>query len=232
MNRFIKLLSLLIISLSIFWVYQKTKDSHYQIMSIGDNYSIGITSYGVKEDSYLDYIKRELLKTKKEVEINKKYNQIDQSIQNSILMLKQTRNIKKDLYDTNLLILSLGYNDVLYALSLEENPNQKQINSIMNQISKNYNELIKEIRKYYHEKIVVVGYIEDDRYDSNKQIGIQKLNEILKSNQEVVYIDTNILLKERKKYFSNPQNNYPNSIGYKCIANKIIQKTLENKENI
>ena len=201
-------------------------------MSIGDSFSLGITSYGVTEDSYLDDMKDQLSKTKTKIELNTTYNQKDQNIKNSMMLLKQTPNIKKSLYDADLLILSIGYNDVLYALTLEENPSQIKIQKIMAQIESNYNELINEIRKYYHESIIVIGYIEDDRYDSYKQNCIKQLNQILKSNQEVIYINTNELLKKRKKYYSNPQSNYPNSLGYKRIANKIIQKTLENKENI
>ena len=227
MHRLIKLFSLLLISMSVYWIYQKTMNSYYQITSIGDQYSIGITSYGIIEYSYIDYIQEEIQKKKDKVETNKTYNQKDQSIKN-ILLIFQTPNIKKTLYDTNLLVLSLGYNDVITSLSIEEN----NTNQIMEEIENNYNQLIKEIRKYYHKDIVVLGYIEDDRYDSNQQIGIKQLNKILKKNKEVIYIDTNQLLKERNKYFSNPKNHFPNSKGYKRIAMKIIQKTLENKENI
>ena len=226
MYRFIKLISLLLISMSVYWIYQKTMNSYYQITSIGDQYSLGITSYGIKEYSYIDYMQEEIQKTKDKVETNKTYNQKDQSIKNVLFLLKQTPEIKKTLYDTNLLVLSLGYNDVISSMIIEDNKES------MNEIKDNYNQLIKEIRKYYHKDIIILGYIEDDRYDSNQQVRIKKLNNILKSNKEIIYIDTNQILKERSKYYLNSKNHYPNSLGYKRIADKIIQKTLENKENI
>ncbi len=232
MHRFIKLVSLFIISLSVYWVYQKTVNEYYQIMSIGDQYSLGITSYGVKGNSYLDYMQDSLLQKKSKVEINNKYNQKDQSIKNSLISLKQIPEIKKDLYDTDILILSLGYNDLMYALTIEENEKEMNIMTIISKIEKNYDDLITEIRKYYKEDIIVIGYMEDDRYDSNKQIGIKELNKVLKENKDITYIDVNNLLKDREKYYSNSRTTYPNSLGYKYIAAKIIQKTLENKENI
>ena len=208
MHRIIKLISIFVISLSVYWVYQKTSNSYYQIMSLGDQFSLGNTSYGVIENSYLDDMKEILLKTKENIEINQTYNEKDQSIKNCLQSIQNTPNIKKDLYDTDVLVISLGYNDLLYRLSIEE------------------------IRKYYKEDIIVLGYIEDSRFDGNKQIGIQKLNKILKNNKEVIFIDVNELLKDREKYYSNPRSHYPNALGYKRIATKIIQKTLENKENV
>ncbi|MBR3210410.1 MAG: hypothetical protein IKF71_00535 [Bacilli bacterium] len=232
MHRIIKLISIFVISLSVYWVYQKTSNSYYQIMSLGDQFSLGNTSYGVIENSYLDDMKEILLKTKENIEINQTYNEKDQSIKNCLQSIQNTPNIKKDLYDTDVLVISLGYNDLLYRLSIEENDKESNVQKIIEEIENDYKKLIEEIRKYYKEDIIVLGYIEDSRFDGNKQIGIQKLNKILKNNKEVIFIDVNELLKDREKYYSNPRSHYPNALGYKRIATKIIQKTLENKENV
>ena len=232
MKKIIKLTILIIISLSVFVIYQKTKNSYYTITAIGDQTSLGINSYGIKEFSYIDYYKEELEKTKEKVEVINRDSNRKQSIENIFNNLKNTSSIKKDLYETDILILTLGYNDLLYEMSLEENLSTIKLEKIINTISIQYNDLIKEIRKYYKNKIIVVGYYESNTDDYYKNIGIKKLNEVLKNNKEVIYIDTYNLLRNRNEYFLNPNSYLPNHKAYYRIAEKIIQKTLENKENI
>ena len=48
--------------------------------------------------------------------------------------LKTTPEIKRILYDTDLLIITLGYNDLLYHLALEENKNQNSLEKEMKEI--------------------------------------------------------------------------------------------------
>lgn len=227
MNRLRKLIILITISLSVYFIYQSTLNSSYHITSIGDNLSLGINSYGIKDYSYIDYIVDYKEQEKEKVIKNIEYSKKDQSIKNTLDLIKQTSNIKKELSTTNLLILTLGYNDLLYSLSIEENLNEEKRKKIIKEISKNYQELIQEIQKYYHEQIIVVGYFDTNKDDIELKKGIQELNEILKKNKNVTYIDTYNLLKEREKYFQNPKSYYPNQVAYKEIANKIIPKILE-----
>ena len=227
MNRKIKLLILLILSMSVYFIYQKTKNSTYRITSIGDNISIGINSYGIKEYSYIDYYKDYIMKEKNKVLLNNKYSNQYITINSILEKIKNTQSIKKDLYDTNILILTIGYNDLVYNLSIDNNINEYKLNIILNKISKDYNNLINEIRKYYKEKIIVVGYYKANKEDVYLNIGLQRLNNILKNNEEIIYIDTYNLLNNNRKYFSNPKSIYPNRKGYIEISNKIIEKTLE-----
>ena len=230
MNRLLKLCFLIIISLSVFFIYKDTKNSSYRVTILGDRESLGINSYGIKEYSYIDYIKEYLEEKKDKVTINKDYLEKDNTIKEVLSKLKDTPNLKRALYDTNILVISLGYNDYLYSLSLEEEITNSKLNQILLEIDNNYNELIDEIRKYYHNKIVVVGTL--PKTNTIKEIGTKEINKILKNNPEIIYIDTEELLKNRKKYFSNPKSIYPNNDGYIVISKEIIKKTLENKENI
>ena len=232
MNRLLKLIFLFILSLSVFFIYKDTKNSSFRVTIIGDQESLGINSYGIKEYSYIDYVKEDLEKYKDKVVLNKDYLEKDNSIKQVLLKLKETPNLKRILYDTNLLVISLGYNDYLYELSLEEDITNSKLKQILNKINNNYNELIEEIRKYYHNKIIVVGSLPKKNTNTFKEIGTKELNKILKSNDEIIYIDTEELLKSRNKYFLNPKSNYPNNEGYIVISKEIIKKTLENKENI
>ena len=225
MNKCIKLLSLIILSLSVYFIYLNTENKVLNILVIGDNYSQGINSYGIKEYSYIDYTLEEL-ETNKEIKL-KKYITKDQSITNTLNYIKLTSDIKGYLKDAHILILNIGYNDLIYKLSIKEY-NQTN-NNIYNEISNDYNNLLQEIRKYYKREIIVIGY---PLYkDTSINTSIIKLNNIL-NNDNISYIDTNKILSNREKYFSNPHNNYPNRNGYLELSKEIIRKTLEKQENI
>ena len=227
MKRLLKLLFLIMLSLSVYDIYNKNKNTNYVVTTIGDKLSLGINSYGIKDTSYIDYYKEELLKTKDKVEIMDKYSSPDKTIKETLEEIKNIPELKRVLYDTDILILTIGYNDLLYGLSLEENKNYNTLQKITEEIQKNYEKLIKEIRKYYHEEIIIIGYFESNTDDYYKNKGIELLNRELKSQEEITYIDTTFLTKKRTKYFSNPKSYYPNREGYDAIASKIIQKTLE-----
>ena len=57
MNRKTKLLILILLSLSVYFIYKNNNHKEIKITSLGDGLSLGINSYGVKEYGYLDYCK-------------------------------------------------------------------------------------------------------------------------------------------------------------------------------
>ncbi len=229
MHKLKKLIILILLSCSVYFIYQNTKNSVFNITNIGDNLAIGVNPYGIKESGYIEYIKDYINAQNKSVYIENNFNKKDLTINILLEQVKNNPNIKKTLSESNLLILAIGYNDLLYKLSLKEKINMKNLNEVINEISDDYNDMIKEIRRFYKRDIIVIGY-----YCSNKESyylnkGIRKLNETLSNSKEVTYIDTYNLLSNREKYFPNPHLNYPNNIGYQEIAKKIITKTLEKK---
>ena len=180
----------------------------------------------MKDYSYIDYYKDYLNKSKEQVLLNKDYSYENQTIKEVLLLLKETREIKRVLYDTDLLIITLGYNDLLEKIALLEEKNTNQLNIIIKEIKQEYQELIKEIKKYYKEEIIVIGYYTTPIEDYYQIKGIKLLNRVL-NDEQVIFINTDNLLKNKKKYFSNPKSNYPNYLGYECISSQIIRKTLE-----
>ena len=66
MTKLQKLIVLIVLSLSVYFVYQKTNNSKYKILNINDNSN--------KKNSYIYYYEKELLKTKKEVIIDNNYS--------------------------------------------------------------------------------------------------------------------------------------------------------------
>ena len=227
MKKLFKLLFLIFIILSVFFIYIKTKDSKYTILSIGDNLSLGIDSYGIKGPSYIDFYKNYILKKKETVIKNDQYSRKDLTINALLQELKENNNLKKDLSSANILILTVGYNDLIYKINLNENINSDILKKEVQEIQKDYLNLLKEIRKYYKNKIVVIGYFASNKTDYYINTGIKELNKTLQSAKNITYIDTYDLLKPKRKYFSNKNSYYPNLQGYLRISKKIIIKTLE-----
>ena len=227
MNKIIKIIILILLNISVYFIYQNTKNISFEITSIGDSLSLGINSYGIKEYSYIDYYIDFIKTKKKKINLNTNYSSKERSINNLLELIKNNNIIKKDLINSDILLLNVGYNDLIYKISIEENIDEIKFNKIMNLIKKDYINLIKEVRKYYKEDIIIIGYYETQKNNYYLNKGINKLNQILKSNKEVIFIDNKDLIKNRKKFFSNPNSIYPNREGYIEISNKIIEKTLE-----
>ena len=227
MKKIIKLVVLLVICSSIFFIYQKTKNNYYNIINIGDELSISINSYGIKDFSPAHYLKNELTKTYKKVRTNNKYSEYENSIKNMLEKLKYHNEIKKDLANANIVLLTLGYNDLIYKLNVTDELSESKFDKIIKAIEKDYNDLINEIRKYTKRKIIVILYPDTNKNNYYLKKGIRYLNEILKNNKEIIYIDSYNILSNRTKYFSNPYSYYPNREGYLEISKEIIIKTLE-----
>ena len=225
MKKIIKLLILIILSLSVYFIYQQTKNKTITIMAIGDGLSLGINSYGIEEYSYLNYYKDYL--EEENIILSNNHSKKDLTIKETIETIKNKASIKRDLREADKLFLNIGYNDLIFYLNLEDNITQPKYHKIIRNIEKDFENLIKEITKYYKNEIIVIGYYKSNKDDSYIEKGILDLNNYLKNNHKITYIDTYHILENRNKYFSNPNSNYPNNYGYQRIATKIIEKTLE-----
>lgn len=225
MNKIIKMISLIIISLSVYIIYNKTNNSYYKITNIGDKLSLGVEN-NIIEKGYIDYYKDYIKQEKNKVIIDNSYSNKNQTINNTLLLIKNNSEIKRKLIDSNLIIITLGYNDLIYSINTEEKKDTNTLKKIIKEINNNYNMLISEIKKYYHKDILVIGYYKNYSDDSINK-GIIELNKILEKNKNVYYIDTYSTLNNREKYFSNSNSYYPNNIGHFEITKKIISKTLE-----
>ena len=222
MNKPIKLLILILLSLSVYFIYQNTKESSIQILSLGDGLSKGINSYTIVEYSHLNYYEDYLKSKNINVKTISNYSNENLTIHELLELVKNNNYLKRDLMETHLLFITVGYNDLLYKLSLEEDISIPKLNKIIDEINIEYKELLTEIKKYYKNEIIIVGYPKSNKDDYYLNLGIRKLNRLLNTN---TFIDTYNLLNDRNKYFSNPNSYYPNRQGYKRIYEE-IKKTL------
>ena len=132
MNKFIKLISLIIISLSVYIIYNKTNNSCYKITNIGDKLSIGVDN-NIIEKGYIDYYKDYIKQEKKKVIIDNSYSNKSQTLNNTLLLIRNNSEIKRKIIESNLIIITLGYNDLIYSINTEE---KKDINKGVVELNK------------------------------------------------------------------------------------------------
>lgn len=231
-KKHIKLLIFIIVIISIYFIYKLNNNNNLTYLSLGDGYAVGENSYKIIDYGYSDYLKDYLEENNQLQFYTKKFSNNKLMITNlyeniiinqKVIVEDKTINIKQSLRNSSIITLSIGINDLIYKLSLEEiNIPISKINKIVIDTNKDFNILIKEIKKYYPYKIYVIGYQTVNIPNKNLLIAVKKLNYLYKQNKDIIYIDPNKVLIDKYKYFSNPNSMYPNKEGYKAISNEIV----------
>lgn len=238
-SRKVKLLILIIMSLSVFLIYKATNHHNITYTALGDTISTGIDCYGRKDYGYSDYIKDYLSNINKLKSYSNEYTKEDMTIDglyNTLLSSEKVEkqntnsNLKIILRDSDYITLSIGLNDLLYKLSLTADFTEENLDIIIKEIAQSFNNLIEEIRKVYNQEIFVIGYYNVDKDNRFLQLAINKLNNIYKKNSKVIYISTTELAENSNVFLPNPNSYYPNYKGYQLISNKIITKIAKKLE--
>ena len=212
-------------SLSVYFIYKNTNNKNIKVLNIGDRLSQGTNSYGIKEYGFIDYYKEYLEQKNKNIVNASQYSKRDITITELLAKIKDTPELKKEIIEANEIFLTLGYNDLVYKINLEENLNRKKLENIVEETIKEYDELLNEIRKYHKRRIICIGYYKTNKKDNNLNIGIKKLNFYLETQEDIIYIDTYRKISNKEKYFSNPNSYYLNNLGYQKIFQEIIYQT-------
>lgn len=235
----IKVVILLFMCTTTFYIYKYTNHHNITYTVIGDGLSYGIDSYGRKVYSYGDYVRDYLIEVKKLKEYSSEYTKPEMTIEmlQNILLTNQKedshnrkKNIKEILRETDYLTMSVGLNDLLYKLSLNNDLQEENVNNIIKEIEISFNQLIKEIRKVYNQEIYIIGYYDLNVNNKKYKTAIKKLNNIYKNNKEVIYISTYIISQNKDIFMPNTANYYPNYKGYSVISSKIIDKISKKLE--
>lgn len=231
-KKHIKLLIFILVIISIYLIYKLNNNNNLTYIALGDGYASGENSYGIVDYGYSDYLKDYLKKNNNLNFYTKKFSSDDIMIttlyENIIINKKvqeqdRTINIKQSLRESSIVTLSIGLNDLIYKISLEENYiTNSKLDKIVNNTYKDFQSLIKEIKKYYLGEIYVIGYPRKNIKDNNLNEALRKLNNLYKDNEDVTYIDTYYIFKNNSNYLSNPNSIYPNIKGYKAISDEII----------
>ena len=211
MKKIILILFLFFLLYACYIIYNLTEDKNKSITLIGDNiannpYINNIENISVNNDFInKDYHINDLLNIIK-------YNQ-ELDIDN------KTESIHQILKKSDIVILSIGMNDLYYKL----NDNTKEIYTYLNSMINNYELIIKEISRYDYQNVYILGYynITNKNNDIFTYINY-KLSSIAK-NYNYSFIDTNKILNNKPEYYQNETSFNLNNKGYYQIFNILVE---------
>ena len=240
-----KIIIIGLIVLSIFLIYLCNMDKKVYYLALGDSLAKGEGPSGTKVKGYTTLVK-EYLKEKNILEtyIDKfaENGKRTTDLINDINDNKKTKIKNKQITIQNVLIkadlvtLSIGANDILNKINIEEAIDYNQIYNYIDDSNKDLEKLLKLMREYCKEDILLIGYYNPYPYLNNKKTNdiFDYLNKKYKETADkynVTYIEISDLFKENPNFLPNENDIHPSEEAYKAISNQIItaiNKTLLN----
>lgn len=230
----IKILSLVLIIILVFEIYNLGKTNSIYYVSLGDFLATGENPDGKINYSYSDYLRDYLKDSDKLAYYTNEYAKSDYKTDNILSDIDNNSKLKKDLRESDLVTISIGANDLLQKISLKNIEINKllDLETDINSIIPNLSKCLKEIRKYAKGKVIIVGYYNLLPPVFTKNIAdVDKLfafidEEYLKlaKKYKCEYISIYQLFKNNKNSFSHNSNIHSENLEYKVIADKIIKK--------
>ena len=226
-----KILTAIIVVLSVFLIYLGFKDDDIYYVSLGDGLAKGLNQYNQKDYGYTDYIKDYLNKVNKlEVFVDALTDEDDRvidilnNIKNNAKVLVDGKNktFQNVLIKADLLTISIGKNDLISNVNLNTD---FSITDLYNKFDKSlvdFEQLYKILREYCKEKIIFIGFYNSTNNDELDEFYIMANKKLasLASNYDIIYVD---IFEEFKNNNYLDNSNYPNKEGYNMISNKIIK---------
>ena len=223
-----KIMFILILFLSCFFIYKFTIKEKLYYVSIGDFLAINKDKdANASKYNYTDAIINYLYNNNKLKSYNIDFIKEDYRISDFIRILKYKETITENnrqitlhelLKEADILTISLGMNELYFKLNTNNNNLYTYINSML----KEYSILLEEINRYNYKEVYIFGLYNVN--SKNKDI-INYFNYKLKKfveNKNYTFININDILNN-KKYFEKGSY-YLNDVGY----NKISQIIVEN----
>jgi len=226
-----KILILIFVVLIIFLIYTNTKDKKIFYLVLGDELSLGMTDENYYKKSYTEYI-NEYLQNQNNLQLyidnyatnGYRITDIINDIKNNkeIKINNKPLTINNALVKSDLLIISIGTNDITSKINNIKNINKIDYENFKNniiEITKDYELLLQEIKKYCKEKVIIVGInieTENEKMNELLKTANNKFKEITKK-YNTTYIDLYNLLDNKTSY-----KKYPTELEYKIISNTII----------
>ena len=223
-----KILTIIIVLLSVFLIYLGFKDKEIYYFSMGDSLANGINSYNAKDYGYSDYIK-DKLNVKKYVSFtnnNKRSIDFIKDIEDNVKIDDKT--IQNALIKADIITLSVGMNDLFSNINFNNDFSVNDLYTKFEEVVVDLEKLFKLLRIYSKEDIIYIGIYNCLKEDSLEEFFIYA-NEQLKKlcdNYKITYLDIYNDFNNTS-YFDNPNSYFPNKDGYKLISNEIIDIIVE-----
>ena len=210
-----KIILVLFLFLSCYIIYNLTEDKSISCLVIGDH--IADNPYIKDNDLIFEY--------------NNQYINKDHRLIDLINIIKYNEEIKENnknisihrlLKTTDILIISIGMNDIYYKL----NDNTKNIYTYMNDMVNNMEILLDQISNYNYQKVIILGYYNTTNKHNDLFTYLNYKMKRITSKYEYTYLELNDILKNNPKYLENNNTFTLNNLGYEEIS-KIIVENLK-----
>lgn len=224
-----KVLLILILFLSCYFIYNFTNDKQLSYLTLGDCLSKGTNEYGVAIKGYSDYIRNYLVNQNILKDYNKTFTSNDYRIIDIIKILSY--NEKRDNYSLNRLIkesdiitISLGMTELYNKIERKDQNIYTYIDTMIN----DYTKILDYVNKFHHEKVFILGYYNvlgtsNDVFDYANY----KLEKECQK-RKFIYINLSKTLNNNPNYFSKKGTFIPNIEGYEKISQIIVEKLQNN----
>ena len=225
-----KIISILILFLSCYFIYNLTIDNELFYLSIGDGIAKGITDDGkVSEYNYTDSIKNYLISKNKLKGFNNSFVDKDYRITDLLRIIKYKEeivvnndhiSINELLKKADIVTISLGMNELYYKILVDNNNIYSYIDGMLSDMEL----LLKEVDRYNHKKVIVLGYYntKDNNKDIFNYVNYKLKNIVNKRGFE--FVDVDKIINNNTNYFTNNTNFYLNNEGYQKISQIIVEK--------
>lgn len=211
-----KIILVLFLFLSCYIIYQSTEDKTLSCLVIGDT---------IADNKYLS--NNNLITKYNNQYINKDYRLID--LINIIKYNEEQEidgkkiSIHRLMKTTDILIISIGMNDIYYKL----NDDTKNIYTYINDMVNNMEILLEEINKYNYQKVIILGYYNTTNKHNDLFTYLNYKMKRITNKYHYQYLELNNIIKNNSNLLKNSNNFILNDQGYQEIS-KIIVENLKN----
>jgi len=238
-----KILLLGLIFLLVFLIYLCNIDKKVYYLALGDSLAYGEGAYGKKVSGYTsivkDYLKEQgILEVYVDEFAQSGYRTTDliNDIEDNKKIVKGKKDItiKNALIKADLVTLSIGANDILNKINIENEAPYEKIYDYIDELAIDLEKLLKLMREYSKEDIILIGYYNPYPYlNSNKIDNVfeylnKKYREVC-MEYKIYYVEIDDIFKENPEFLPNDYNIHPSEEAYKAIGNEVIgviNKTL------
>ena len=208
-----KIILILFLFLSCYLIYNLTEDKNLSYLVIGDT---------IADNPYIENTVKEYNNNY----INEEYRIIDLinilKYNQEITINKNKVSIHRLLKNADILIISIGMNDIYYKL----NSDTKNIYTYLNDMINNMKVLLSQIDKYNYEKVLVLGYYNNKNENNDIFTYLNYKMKAVIQDYNYEYIELNNNLQNNPNFYQKNTNFYLNKEGYNEI-NKIIVEKLK-----